>query len=176
MLLPWNFSMMKDIVGTSSKLHNPTKIARDTTKSKNLTIRDSVKLHSFLRARQYDSHLLRSSAAKSSSKKPTWSTWRGKEENTTKGVEVGSTEKKSCDLEYLRELAVTARKFASGNKETHQFSSLPLTKPYQYSFFAKYTWTSDVMHDIYTFHAIQQWYMFASLHACICMPCSNCCN
>ena len=80
-------------------------------------------------------------STKTSSKKPGWARRQGEEESTAKGMEDNSTDKisKFSDLNYLVELAFSSYKPAASNKATDQFSDLLLTKPYQFSYFAKYT-------------------------------------
>ena len=124
---------MQDVIGTASKLHDSKRIVRVPQKSKCLTIAEAVKLHSFLREQRH-STMLRPSI-QISSKKRAWARRQGEEESVAKGLEVNSTDKepKGSDLNYLKELA------AKSHKGKNQFSDLLLTKPYQFSFFAKYT-------------------------------------
>ena len=74
-------------------------------------------------------------------KKPGWARRQGEEESVAKRREDNSTDKisKFSDLNYLVELAFSSYNSAAANKGTDQFSDLLFTKPYQFSYFDKYT-------------------------------------
>ena len=134
---------LQDVFGTASKLHDPKKVGCAPPKSKCLTIAEAIKLHDFLRERQRSSMLSCSSLAstKMSSKKPKWARRQGEEESRAKRMEDNSTDKisKFSDLNYLVELAFSSYNSDAASKRTDQFSDLLLTKPYQFSYFDKYT-------------------------------------